>query len=110
MDAQFINDLLHTGEIVSHYKVKVGDALRIRLPGIPLTQYTQFLKLEKRLAGDLNCLAEEPELSQEGILLPRQMNIRALCPGEVRISLQAVHRLTGEATPGVQPLEIVVEV
>jgi hypothetical protein len=110
MDAQIINDLLHSGSIVKHYKAKVGDALRISLPGIPLTKYTQFLRLEKTLEGDQRCFVEEPQPSQEGVLFPRQMLGRAACPGTVRIIWQAVNRLSGEAIPGVKPLEIVVEV
>lgn len=110
MDAQFINDLLHSDSFVRHYRVKAGDALRIRLPSIPLTAYTQYLKLEKEVEGDLNCFVEEAEPSQEGVLIPHQIAGRAVCPGEVRISLCAVNRLSGEKIPGVKPLEIIVEI
>jgi hypothetical protein len=110
MKAQLINDLLHPGHLLTHYKVKAGDALRIQLPSIPLTQYTQFLDLEKTVEGDLGCFVEEPEPSQEGIVFPSQILGRAVRPGEIRIILQATDRLSGESIPGVKPLEIVIEV
>src|SRR5689334_3083204 len=110
MDEQMLNGLLHSAHFIKHYQVKAGDDLRIQLPSIPLTKYTEFLNLEKSLAGDLHCFVEAPEPSQDGVLLPREVRGKAVCPGEIRIILQAVNRLSGEKIPGVQPLEIVIKV
>jgi hypothetical protein len=113
MDAQLINDLFDSGNIARCYKVKVGDSVRIRLPDIPLTKYTQFLKVEKTIDGDVECFVEEPEpsqASQEGMLLPRHIVCQAICCGTIRIVLQAANRLTGEPIAGARPFEITIEV
>jgi hypothetical protein len=93
------------------YKIKVGESLTIGLPRIPITRYTEYLKLQKEKQGDLDCFIEElePELG-EGFLLPRQIIGRAVCPGRIHIILSAKDSISGETIPGVEPLDILVEV
>ena len=110
MDSQFINEMFHGESIVKHYRAKVGDALTIQFPSVPLTYATQYLKLARTTEGDLNCFVEEATDSLEGMLFPTQILGRADCPGEIRIKLEAVDRLSDEKIPGVEPLEIVIRI
>lgn len=111
IDAQKINTLLHSSRVPQLYKARVGESLRIGLPQIPMTRYTEFVQLEKEKWGDLNCFVEErvPNLG-EGSLLPRQIFGKAISPGKLHIVLSAKDRLSGQKIPGVEPLDIVVEV
>lgn len=111
MDAQKINTFLHSDFVPHYYRAKVGDFLEISLPKVPLTRYTEFLRLEKEKKGDLNCFVEEQAPDQgEGSLLPRQISGRTVCPGTLHIVLSAKDALSGERVPNVEPLDIVVEV
>jgi hypothetical protein len=111
MDSQKLNDILHSTLTSQHYKAKAGDLVRIDLPKIPLTRFTEFLQLEKKKKGDLDCFIEQsipPE--GEGSLLPTQIVGRAVCPGKVHIILRAVDSLSGQEIPDVEPIDIIVEV
>jgi hypothetical protein len=111
METQAINQLLHSGSVRQHYKVRPGDVFGIELPRVPFTRNTEFLRLEREISGDRECLVEEasPD-TEEGAILPRQIFARALCPGKAIIVLRAIDILSGEEIPGVEPFRIEVEV
>jgi hypothetical protein len=111
IDAQKINTLLHSSQSNQLYKARVGEYIKIVLPRIPMTRYTEFVQLEKEKWGDLNCFVEEqaPDVG-EGSLLPRQIFGRAVRPGKLHIVLSAKDILSGQKIPGVEPLNILVEV
>lgn len=111
MDANKINFFLHSAHVPNYYKAKAGDYLSISLPKIPLTRYTEFLRMEREQHGDVNCFVEEksPNIG-EGSLLPGRISGHAVCPGKVHFILSAKNRLSGQTVPGVEPLDIVVEV
>ena len=110
-DTERINALLHSGNVPSRYTARAGDYLKIELPKVPMTRYTQFVRLDKEKRGDTACFAEaEPPDAGEGTLLPNQIVGRAVCPGRLHIVLRAVDSLSGEEIPDVRPFDIVVEV
>ena len=110
-DYQKINAMLHSNALPLRYKAKPGQFLTIDLPRIPLTRYTEFVRLDKQTFGDVGCFVEsEPPDQEEGSLLPRQIAGQARCPGEFHILLRAVDSLSGEEIPNVPPLDIVVQV
>jgi hypothetical protein len=111
IDAQKINMLLHSNQAPQLYRARVGEYIRIVLPRIPMTRFTEFVQLEKEKWGDLNCFVEErvPDLG-EGSLLPRQILGKAVCPGKVHFVLSATDSLSGMKIPNVEPLDILVEV
>lgn len=103
--------MLHGRPVAQRYTAKAGDYLKIDLPQIPFTRYTEFVRLATEKRGDTYCFAEmEAPDPGEGTLLPRQIIGRAVCPGEMHIVLRAVDSFSGEDIPDVKPLDIVVEV
>lgn len=111
MDTHKINALLHASHVPHHYSARVGDRLAISLPRIPLTRYTEFLRLEPEKQGDLNCFAEEPAPDLgEGVLLPHYIVGKAIRPGKLHIVLHATDSLSGERLCGVEPLDIAIEI
>ena len=110
-DYQKIDAMLHSSALPRRYRAKTGEFLTINLPRIPLTRYTEFVRLDKKTFGDIGCFIETDAPDQEeGSLLPRQIAGQARCPGEFHILLRAVNSLSGEEIPNVRPLDIVVEV
>ena len=111
IDAKKINSFLHSNQVPQLYKAKVGEYLRIGLPQVPMTRHTQFVRVDREKQGDIDCFVEEQNTtSGEGSLLPRQIFGRAVHPGQMSIVLSAKNRLSGKNIPGVEPLDIVVEV
>jgi hypothetical protein len=111
MDPEKISALLHAVPLPHYYKAKPGDFVTINLPRLPLTRYTEYLRMDRENWGDLNCFVEEtPEPQGEGSLLPRHIRGQAVCPGTIHIVLSARDRLSGQQISGVEPLDIVVEV
>ena len=111
MDSEKINEMLHSRGVRSRYTARAGDYLRIELPRVPMTRYTEFVRLDKEKRGDTACFAEmEPPDAGEGTLLPTQIVGRAVCPGRLHIVLRAVDSLSGKEIPDVQPFDIVIEI
>lgn len=110
-DSEMINAMLHSVAVPHLYTAKAGDYLKIELPKVPLTRYTEFVRLDKEKRGDMGCFAEmEPPDTGEGTLLPHQIVGRAICPGTLHIVLRAVDIFSGAEIPDVKPLDIVVEI
>jgi hypothetical protein len=111
MDSQAINKLLHSGSIRQHYKARPGDVFGIELPRVPFTRSTEFLRLEKEISGNPDCIVEEATPDPgEGAILPRQIFARALRTGKAVIVLRAIDSLSGQEIPDVEPFRIEVEV
>lgn len=92
------------------YQAKVGQRLTIRLPEIPLTRDTEFLRLEQTAYGDLDCFLEDRDDEGEGTIYPTSITGVAVSTGEKHFVIQACDSLTGEEIPGVQPLDISIKV
>ena len=106
-----INSLLKSTPVNRNYKVKVGETVKIDLPSIPLTGATEFLQLEQEIQGDQeSLLTEAVPFEGEGYLYPRQVISRAVCPGKVNIVVKAVDSLSGEEIPGVDRVNIEVDI
>jgi hypothetical protein len=110
-NSEMINAMLHSVAVPHLYTARAGDYVKIELPKVPLTRYTEFVRLDTEKSGDTGCFAElEPPDAGEGTLLPQQIVGRAICPGRLHIVLRAVDIFSGAEIPDVTPLDIVVEV
>ncbi|HEX3186952.1 MAG TPA: hypothetical protein VHQ94_19295 [Pyrinomonadaceae bacterium] len=110
-DSKKINAMLQASPFPRRYIAQAGQYLKIDLPKLPLTRYTEFVRLHKETFGDTNCFVELDSPDEgEGSLLPRQIRGRAICPGKFHILLRAVDSLSGQQIPNVSPIDIVVEV
>ena len=106
-----INTLLKSTAVKRNYTVKVGETFKIDLPSIPLTGATEFLQLKQEIQGDQESLLAEVVPSEgEGYLSPRKLISKAVCPGKVNVVVKAVDSLSGEEIPGIDRVNIEVDI
>ena len=104
MNAASINKLLHAG-VREKYRARVGATIDVRLPRLPITGDTEFVRLDLHTSSSAPFEAHVPEFG-EGNALPDHIVAHAMHPGSGILRITAVDILTDTPIPDVVPLEI----
>ena len=104
MNVSLINSLLHTG-IPAKYQAKVGGAIEVKLPHVPITADTQFVRLDLDTSSVAPLRVEVPDFG-EGNALPDHIIVYCPQPGSGLVRVTALDALTEQPIPDVDPLEI----
>ena len=104
MNAAHINKLLHAG-VRERYRTRVGSTVDVRLPRLPITADTEFVKLGIDTPGSPPFETFMPD-SGEGNALPAHIFAHAVRPGSGILRITAINALTQRPIPNVMPLEI----
>jgi len=110
-ESEKLNEILHSEPVKKKYTAKSGENLSIELPQIPMTRYTQFIKLKKETHGDVDSFKESSgnEIG-EGTISPSEIRGKAVQSGTVNFTLTAVDRISGEEIPDVEPINITLNI
>ena len=104
MEAASINKLLRAG-IKESYRAEVGAAIDVRLPRLPITADTEFVRFNLNASDSAPFETAVPDFG-EGVALPDHVTACASSPGSGFLRITAVDVLTEQAIPDVIPLEI----
>ena len=104
MNTVLINGLLHSG-IPATYHAKVGGTVRVKLPHVPMTADTQFVRfnLDTSSAATFNTNVSD---FGEGRALPGHITVYCSQPGSGLVRITALDAFTEQPLPNVTPLEI----
>ena len=104
MNVAHLNKFLHSG-IPANYRIRVGDTVDVRLPQLPITADTEFVRLDLEASGVPHFETSVPDYG-EGNMLPDHLQVTAVRPGSGILRITAVDALTQLPIPDVMPLNI----
>ena len=107
MKREVIQSLLHAPSVPHRYETRAGEWLTIKLPRVPLTRHTEYLRVEMDAEG---AELQTPDTSLEGSVLPRTIEVRPIAPGEAKVVFRAIDSRTRLPIADVDPLEITLHV